>query len=140
MEFRRHELDPDRHTNCASSPRCGPNDLRFCHSKGSALRRLRRKQLPGRHVALEWVDVTVDTSHASTSAYCCYRSDVISRPGWQRRSFWRVRRPILSTDHVAMERFRLDAVISTYGSFCSRFGSGCNEYFHGTSCDVWWSR
>ena len=40
MEFRRHELDADRHTICASSPRCGPNDLRFCHSKDSALRRV----------------------------------------------------------------------------------------------------
>ena len=35
MEFRRHKLDADCHTICASSPRCRPNDLRFCHSKGS---------------------------------------------------------------------------------------------------------
>ena len=64
MEFRRHDLDADRHTICASSPRCGPNDLRFCHSKGSALRRVRRNQLPGRYMALGWVDVTVDAGHA----------------------------------------------------------------------------
>src|SRR5438093_13351322 len=140
MEFRRHELGADRHTICASSPRCGPNDLRFCLSKGSALRRVRRSQLPGRHMALGWINVTVDPGDTPESASGCYWSDVVSRPEWQGRSFWRVRRPILSTYHVAMERFRLDAVISTDGSVCSCFSGRCNEYVHGRGCYVWRSR
>ena len=48
-------------------------------SKGSTLRRVQRNQLLGRYVALGWVDVTVDTGHASPSPYCCYRPDAISR-------------------------------------------------------------
>src|SRR6266542_4386825 len=76
MEFRRHELGTNRHTNCASSPHCGPNDLRFCHSKGSALRRVRWNQLPGRHMALGWVDVTVDAGDTQASSSGCYRSDL----------------------------------------------------------------
>src|SRR5438045_8256172 len=137
MEFRRHELGADRHTVCASGPRCRPNDLRLCHSKGSALRRVRRNQLPGRHMALGWIDAAMDTGHASTSTYSCYRSDVVSRPEWQGRSFWRVRRPILSAYHVAVERLRLDAVIATDCSVCSGFSGRCNEYLHGTGCYVW---
>src|SRR5438034_8340231 len=133
MEFRRHQLDADRHAICTSSPRCGPNDLRFCHSKGSALRWVRRNQLPGRHMALGWVDVTVDAGDAPASASGCYRSDVVSRPEWQGRSFWRVRRPILSTYHVAMERLRLDAVIAVHCSVCPGFSSRCNKYVYGTS-------
>ena len=39
----------------------------------------RRNQLPGRYMALGWVDVTVDAGHASPSPSCCYRSDAISR-------------------------------------------------------------
>src|SRR5215217_5892811 len=31
-------MDSDRHEICASGAGCGPNDLRFCRSKGSALR------------------------------------------------------------------------------------------------------
>src|SRR5882762_6744537 len=140
MEFRRHELGADRHTICAASPRCGPNDLRFCHSKGSALRRVRWKQLPGGHMALGWVDVTVDAGDTQSSPSGCYRSDVVSRPEWQGRSFWRVRRPILSAYHVAMERLRLDPVISTESSVCTVVGSRCNEYGDGRSCYVWRSR
>src|SRR6266498_4534617 len=140
MEFRRHELGTNRHTNCASSPHCGPNDLRFCHSKGSALRRVRWNQLPGRHMALGWVDVTVDAGDTQASSSGCYRSDVVSRPEWQGRSFWRVRRPILSAYHVAVERLRLDAVIAIDCSVCSCFSSRCNEYVHGTGCYVWRSR
>src|SRR4029077_4542444 len=140
MEFRRHELGADRHTICASSPRCGPNDLRFCHSKGSALRRVRRNQLPGRHMALGWVDVTVDAGDTPASSSACYRSDVVSRSEWQGRSFWRVRRPILSAYHVAVERLRLAPVISAESSFCTVVGSRCNEYVHGRGCYVWRSR
>ena len=47
--------------------------------KGGTLRRVRRNPLPGRYMALGWVDVTVDAGHASPSPYCCYRSDAISR-------------------------------------------------------------
>src|SRR2546423_3204259 len=137
MELRRRELDADRHTICASSPVWRPNDLRFCRSKGSALRRVRRSQLPGRYMALGWVDVTVDAGDTQASASGCYWPDVVSRPEWQGRSFWRVRRPILSAYHVAMERFRLDAVISADGSVCSGFSCRCNEYVHGTGCYVW---
>src|SRR5204863_5529113 len=140
MDFRRHELDADRHTICASSPRRGPNDLRLCHSKGSALRRVRRKQLPGRHMALGRGDVTVDGGDTPASTSGCYRSDVVSRPEWQGRSFWRVRRPILSAYHVAMERLRLDAVIAIDCSVCPGFSSSCNEYVHGTGCYVRRSR
>src|SRR5882762_2099614 len=137
MEFRRHELDADHHTIVASSPRCRPNDLRFCHSKDSALRRVRRNQLPRRHMALGWVDVTVDAGGTQASPSGCYRSDVVSRPEWQGRSFWRVRRPLLSAYHVAMERLRLDPVISTESSVCTVVGSRGNEYVHRTGCYVW---
>src|SRR5438876_12117495 len=140
MEFRWHELGADRHTICASSPCCGPNDLRFCHSRSSALRRVRRDQLPWRYMALGWLDVTMDAGYTQASSYGCYSSDVVSRYEWQCRSFWRVRRSILSAYHVAMERLRLDAVISTDCSVCSGFRGSRNEYFHGTGCYVWRSR
>src|SRR5205814_9944058 len=122
------ELGTDRHTICASSPRCGPNDLRFRHCKGSALRRVRRNQSPGRHMALGWIDVTVDGGDTQQSSSGRYRSDAVSRPEWKGRSFWRVRRPILSAYHVAVERLRLDAVIATDCSVCSGFSGRCNEY------------
>src|SRR6185437_1167448 len=140
MEFRRYDLDADRHTVCASSPLCGPNDLRFCHSKGRALRRVRRNQLPGRYMALGWVDVTMDAGDTPASSAGCYWSDVVSRPEWQGRSFWRVRRPILSAYHVAVGRLRLDAIIATDCSVCSGFGRRCNEYVHRRGCYVWRSR
>src|SRR5438094_2954795 len=77
MEFRWHELGADRHTICASRSCCGPNDLRFCHSRSSALRRVRRDQLPWRYMALGWLDVTVDAGDTQASSYGCYRSDVV---------------------------------------------------------------
>jgi hypothetical protein len=40
---------------------------------------VRRNQLLGRYMAVEWVDVIVDAGRASPSAYCCYRSNAISR-------------------------------------------------------------
>src|SRR4030095_8951801 len=128
MDFRRHELGTDRHTVCASGPHCGPNDLRFCHSKDSALRRVRWNQLPWRHVALGWVDVGVDTGDTQPSASGCYRSDVVSRSEWQGRSFWWVRRPILSAYHVAVERLRLDPVIAADCSVCTGVGGRWHEY------------
>src|SRR5262249_23609684 len=140
MELRWHKLDADRYTICASSALCGPNDIRCCHSKSRALRRIRRDQLPGRHMALGWVDVTVDRGDTPASACGCHWSDVVSRPQWQCRSIWRVRRTILSADHVAMERVRLDTVISTNSAVCSVFSGRCNEYFDGTGSYVWWSR
>ena len=84
---------------------------------------------------LQWTEATPD-HHPSG----CYRSDVVSRPEWQCRSFWRVRRPILSAYYVAMERLRLDAIIATDCSVCPGFSGRCNEYVHGTGCYVWRSR
>ena len=109
-------------------------------SKGSALRRVRRNQLPGRHMALGWVHVTVDAGDTPASPFRCHWADAFSRSKWQGRSFWRVRRPILSTYHVAVERLRLDAVISTDCSVCASFSSRCNEYVNGTGCYVRRSR
>src|SRR5882724_3696905 len=126
MEFRWHELDAYRHTICASSPSCWPNDLRFCRSKGSALRWVRRNQLPGRYMALGRVDVTVDRGDTQSSPSGCYRSDAVSGPEWQGRSFWRVRRPILSAYYVAVERLRLDGVIAIDCSVRSGFSGCCN--------------
>src|SRR6266550_9525316 len=137
MEFRRNELDAYRDTICASSPRCWPNDLRFCRSKDSALRWVRRNQLPGRYMALGRVDVTVDRGDTQSSPSRCYRSDAVSRSKWQGRSFWRVRRPILSAYHVAVERLRLDPVISADCPVCTVVGGRCNEYGDGTGCYVW---
>src|SRR6266542_4386829 len=45
----------------------------------------------------------------------------------QVRSFWRVRRPILSAYHVAVERLRLDAVIAIDCSVCSGFSGGVDQ-------------
>src|SRR5215468_2720077 len=104
MGFRRHDVGADRHTIFATSPDCSRNDLRFCYSKGSALRRVRRNESPGRYLALGWVDVTMDGGDTRSSTYASYRSDVVSRSKWQGRSFWRVRRPILSAYHVAVGR------------------------------------
>ena len=100
-------------------------------------RRVQWNQLLGRYMALGWVDVTVDAGHASPSPSCCYRSDAISRSQWQGRCFWRIRRPLLSAYHVAMERLRLDAVKSTDCSIRSVFSGRCNEYVHRTGCYVW---
>src|SRR6267154_4102370 len=136
MEFRWHDLDADRDTICASRPGCGPNDLRFCHSKGSALRRVQRNLLE-RHMALGWVHVTVDAGDTPASPFGCYRSDVVSRSEWQGRSFWRVRRPLLSAYHVAVERLRLDPVISADCSVCTGGSGRCNEYVDGRGCYVW---
>src|SRR5437667_3314556 len=138
MEFRWHDLDADRHTICASRPGCGPNDLRFCHSKGSALRRVQRNLLE-RHMALGWAHVTVDAGDTTASPFRCHGADAFSRSKWQGRPFWRVRRPLLSTYHVAVGRFGLDAVISVDCSVCSLLSSGWHEYVHGTGCYVWWS-
>ena len=84
---------------------------------------------------LQWTQAT-----PQPSPYRCYRSDAVSRSEWQGRSFWRIRRPLLSAYHVAMERLRLDAVISADCSVCSVFSSRCNEYVHRTGCYVWRSR
>ena len=84
---------------------------------------------------LQWTQATPQPSSSG-----CYRPDVISRSEWQGRSFWRIRRPILSAYHVAMERLRLDAVISTDCSIRSGFSGRCNEYVHRTGCYVWRSR
>src|ERR1700746_1246588 len=100
MEFRRHELGADRHTICAPGAHCRANDLRFCHSKGSTLRRVRRDKLPGRYLALGWVNVTVVTGDTYASPSGCHWPDVVSRSERQGRSFWRLRRTLLSTYHV----------------------------------------
>src|SRR6266513_3056176 len=70
MGFRRHDLDADCHTICASRPGCGPNDLRFRHSKGRAFRRIQRNLLE-RHMALGWVHVTVDAGDTPASPFGC---------------------------------------------------------------------
>ena len=84
---------------------------------------------------LQWTQAT--PNHQPSG---CYRSDAVSGPEWQGRSFWRVRRPILSAYHVAMERLRLDAVIAIDCSVRSGFSGCCDEYVHGTGCYVWRSR
>src|SRR6266480_6306265 len=101
LEFRRHDLDADCHTICASRPGCGPNDLRFRHSKGRAFRWIQRNLLE-RHMALGWVHVTVDAGDTPASPFGCHWADAFSRSEWQGRCFWRVRRPLLSTYHVAV--------------------------------------
>src|SRR5207248_1688339 len=83
---------------------------------------------------LQWTQAT--PKHHPTAV----TGPMLSRSEWQCRSFWRVRRSILSAYHVAMERLRLDAVISTDCSVCSGFRGSRNEYFHGTGCYVWRSR
>ena len=61
-------------------------------------------------------------------------------PNGRADRFWRIRRPLLSAYHVAMERLRLDAVKSTDCSIRSVFSGRCNEYVHRTGCYVWRSR
>src|SRR6266481_3269294 len=91
-------------------------------------------------MALGWVDVTVDAGDTPASPCGCYRSDVVSRPQWQGRSFWRVRRPLLSAYHVAVERLRLDPVISADCSVCTGGSGRCNEYVDGRGCFWRWKR
>ena len=83
---------------------------------------------------LQWTQAT--PKHHPTAV----TGPMLSRSEWQCRSFWWVRRSILSAYHVAVGRLRLDAIISTNCSVCSGFSGSCNEYFHGTGCHVWRSR
>ena len=61
----------------------------------------------------------VDTGHTCASASGRYRSDVVPRSKWPGRLFWRIRWAVLPADDVAMERFRLDAIVSTNSPVCS---------------------
>ena len=83
---------------------------------------------------LQWTQATPNHNPVLLPVRCCFRSE------WNGRSFWRIRWPILSAYHVAVERLRLDAVIPTDCSVCSVFSGRCNEYVHGTGCYVWRSR
>src|SRR6185437_9764438 len=103
-----------------------PNDLRFSYSKGSALRRVQWNLLGG-HMALGWLHVTVDAGDTAASPFCCHWANAFSRSEWKGRCFWGVRRPILSTYHVAVGRTGLDAVISGDCSVCACRCSCCHE-------------
>src|SRR5262249_51541511 len=114
--------------------------VRFCRSESGALRRIRWSELPWRYLALGWSNFAVDTSHTDASASRSYGSDVVPGSKWPCRLFWRIRSAVLPTDDVAVERVRLDAIVSTNGTVCTQFSSGCHQSCHGSGSDVRRSR
>src|SRR5262245_50680833 len=125
--IRRGYLDGSRYQHPAPAPHCYSNGLRFCQAERGALRGIRRSKLPGRYLAVGWTNFQVHTGRTRASASGGDRADVVPGSEWPSRLFWWVRRTVLSTNDVAMERFRLDAIVPNDGSVCSQFRGSCHQ-------------